>query len=332
MIPIKRNRNIFLIGGASLLLVSFLHLFLGEFSISVGEIFDSIFQFNSEDIHHKLIHSVRFPRVITAISAGASLSLAGLLMQTLFRNPLAGPYVLGINSGSSLFVALGIMTGIPLFSSNYSIVANALIGAFIFGLLILAMATFVRNHVSLLLIGLMIGSFTGALVSILQTVSEAQEVKFFAIWTMGSLQETTLLQSGELLLVAILCMVGTFFVAKSLNVLILGKEQAELLGINHRRTRLILIGITAILTGIITAYCGPIGFIGLTVPNIVRMLLKTQNHQTLIVATVIFGALFLVLADCIIQLLAGYFVIPINVFTSLIGAPIVVLLILRKIR
>lgn len=332
MIPLRRNKIILLSGAILLLFISIAHIFLGEFSISLNDIFDSIFSYNDEILNHKLIHSIRFPRLLTTISAGAALSLAGLLMQTLFRNPLAGPYVLGINSGSSLFVSLGIMTGIPLFSNNYSIVFNALIGAFIFGLIILGTATFVKNHISLLLIGLMLGSFTGAIVSILQTMSNAQEVKFFAIWAMGSLQETTLSQSFGLILITLCCILASFLIAKPLNILILGKEQAQLLGVNHRRIKLILIGITAILTGIITAYCGPIGFVGLTIPNIARMLFKTQNHPTLILACVVFGALFLVLSDCIIQLISNYLVIPINVFTSLIGAPIVILLILKKIK
>lgn len=332
MIPVKRNRIILFWGGLSLILLSVIHLFLGEFTISVTDFWDSFFHYNPENIRHKLVQSIRIPRIITTISAGISLSVAGLLMQTLFQNPLAGPYVLGINSGSSLFVALGIMTGIPLLSTNYSIVVGALVGAFVFGLLILLVATVVKNHISLLLIGLMLGSFTGALVSILQTVSQAEEVKFFAIWTMGSLQETTLQQSFELFFVALCCVVCALFVSKSLNLWILGEGQARLLGVNHKGVRLTLIGITAVLTGVITAYCGPIGFVGLVVPNLVKIFFRTQNHQTLLLACGIFGASFLVICDSILQLLAKYFVVPINIFTSLIGAPIVVLLILKKIR
>ncbi len=267
-----------------------------------------------------------------AIIAGASLSIAGLLMQTLFNNPLAGPYVLGINSGSSLFVALSIMTGIPFFTSELGLISNALIGAFLFGLIILFFSRMVKTQVSLLLVGLMLGSFISAFVSLLQSASNAQELKIFTLWALGSLQKVDFNQLPIILTTSMIGVLGTFLLVKPLNLLILGESEAKLLGVNIQKTRLFIIAITAILTGLVTAFCGPIAFIGLAVPNLVRILFKTQNHRTLVIASLLFGGLFLLICDIIIQLLEPHFMLPINVLTSMIGAPLVIFFILKRIR
>jgi len=265
------------------------------------------------------------------IIAGSGLSIAGLLMQTMFNNPLAGPYVLGINSGSSLFVAFSIMTGIPFLTSDIGTISSALIGAFIFGLIILSFSFVVRSHVSLLLIGIMLGSFTSAFVSILQSMSDASQLKLFTMWAMGSLQQVEMAQIPLILTFFIIGVIASLFVIKPLNALILGETQALMLGIHIKYIRLVLIIITAILTGVITAYCGPIAFVGLAVPNLVKLLFKTQSHGVLLFGCFLIGSLFLLLCDISVQLLESAVHIPINALTSIIGAPFVIVIVLKRL-
>lgn len=308
------------------------HFMSGHLDIAFGDLVNSLFDFDETNTQQLIAREVRIPRMFTAFIAGAGLSVAGLLMQTLFNNPLAGPYVLGINSGASLFVAFSIMTGIPFLSSDLGIITNALIGALIFGLIISLFSELVRSQISLLLIGIMLGSFTSAIVSLLEVSSDASELKVFTLWALGSLSRIEFNQIPLIATVFILGIVGSLFLIKPLNLLVLGQNQARLLGLNYKRTRFVIIGITAILTGLITAFCGPIAFVGLAVPNLVRILLKSQHHGLLILSSALIGGIFVLLCDALIQSLENHMVIPINVLTSLIGAPIVVLLILRKLR
>ncbi len=312
--------------------LSIVHFYSGPLELSISDLIDGMIHYDSEITEHNIVRELRFPRMIMAILAGAGLSIAGLLMQTLFKNPMAGPYVLGINSGASLFVAFSIMTGIPFLTTDIGIISNALLGALLFGFIISVFSSIVRSQISLLLIGLMLGSFTGALVSMLQAVSEAQELKSFTLWALGSLSRVEFGQLPIITGVFMVGLIGALLLIKPLNLLVLGQEQARLLGINYRLVRLLIISITALLTGLITAFCGPIAFVGLAVPNLVRMLMKTQHHGILILACGMFGALFVLVCDICIQLLENKVNIPINVFTSVVGAPIVVLLILRKLR
>lgn len=328
----KRQSVLILVLLVCLPIIAIVHLFVGQVGISLSEYSDSIFSFDVNNVEHLIVRELRIPRMTMAIIAGAGLSIAGLLMQTLFNNPLAGPYVLGINSGASLFVALAIMTGIPFFTSDLGLVTNALIGSFIFGLIILFFSTVVRMQISLLLIGLMLGSFTAALVSVIQTASDAQELKIFTLWALGSLQKVELSQLPIILLCFGVSLLVAFLVVKPLNALVLGDLEAKLLGTNIKRVRLIIILITAVVTGLVTAFCGPIAFVGLAVPNLVRIMFKTQNHFVLIIASAIIGAIFILLCDIAIQMIEPYFIMPINALTSLIGAPFVILLVLRRLR
>ena len=328
----KRHTIIILVLLLLLPIIAMVHLFAGQINIDGSDYLSSIFSYDSTDSYQIIAREIRIPRMIMAIIAGAGLSIAGLLMQTLFNNPLAGPYVLGINSGASLFVAFSIMTGIPFFTSTLGITANALIGAFVFGMIILFFSRFLRSQVSLLLVGLMLGSFTGALVSLTQTISESDELKVFTLWALGSLQKV---EFGQILPIFSVFFIGIILVAftsKSLNILVLGEENARLLGVNIKKARLFIIILTALFTGLITAFCGPIAFIGLAVPNLVRMIFKTQSHLTLMIASALTGAIFILLCDICIQLIEPHFMIPINVFTSIVGAPFVVFIILRKLR
>ena len=327
----KKHRIILFIFLVLLPLIGLLHFFSGQIQITWGELMNALFQFDPDNSHQLIARELRIPRLITALIAGGALSVAGLLMQTLFNNPLAGPYVLGINSGSGLFVAFSFMTGLPFFTSDLGTVTSALLGAFLFGLLIMSFSSVVRSHISLLLIGLMLGSFTSAIIYILQTVSSAEELKAFTMWAMGSLQHTKLEQVPILAGIGIASIALTFLLVKPLNALVLGERDAALLGIRLRSVRILIIALTAILTGIVTAYCGPVAFVGLAIPNLVRILFKTQNHGTLILACALTGGIFLVLCDAFLQWIEGSVFIPINALTSLIGAPFVVFIILKRL-
>lgn len=326
-----QQRSLFFICCATLIVVTFGHLFAGKISISINDLYNGLLNYDSENTQHIIVRDFRIPRMVMAIVSGAGLSVAGLLMQNLFNNPLAGPNILGISTGSSLFVAFSIMSGIPFFMSDFGIISSALIGAFASGLLILFFSAFAKSHTSLLLIGIMIGSFTGAFVSILQSFSDAQELKVFTIWAMGSLQQVSYEQLPIILSVFAVGVGACFLLIRMLNALTLGSENASMLGINVKNVRLVVIVVTAILTGLITAYCGPIAFVGLAVPNLVKIVFKTQDHLKLIVGSLFIGAIFMLLCDWIIQLLDAYIHLPINAITSMIGAPFVIFIILKKL-
>jgi len=327
----SKNKILFFSLFLLLPIVSIVHLFVGEINLTFSDFYNSLFKFNSSNTNHIIFQEFRIPRLIMGIIAGSGLSIAGLLMQTMFNNPLAGPYVLGINSGSSLFVAFSIMTGIPFLTSDIGTISSALIGAFIFGLIILSFSFVVRSHVSLLLIGIMLGSFTSAFVSILQSMSDASQLKLFTMWAMGSLQQVEMAQIPLILTFFIIGVIASLFVIKPLNALILGETQALMLGIHIKYIRLVLIIITAILTGVITAYCGPIAFVGLAVPNLVKILFKTQSHGVLLFGCFLIGSLFLLLCDISVQLLESTVHIPINALTSIIGAPFVIVIVLKRL-
>ena len=327
----SKNKILFFSLFLLLPIVSIVHLFVGEINLTFSDFYNSLFKFKSSNTNHIIFQEFRIPRLIMGIIAGSGLSIAGLLMQTMFNNPLAGPYVLGINSGSSLFVAFSIMTGIPFLTTDIGTISSALIGAFIFGLIILSFSFVVRSHVSLLLIGIMLGSFTSAFVSILQSMSDASQLKLFTMWAMGSLQQVEMAQIPLIVTFFIIGVIASLFVIKPLNALILGETQALMLGINIKYIRLVLIIITAILTGVITAYCGPIAFVGLAVPNLVKLLFKTQSHGVLLFGCFLIGSLFLLLCDISVQLLETTVHIPINALTSIIGAPFVIVIVLKRL-
>ena len=308
-----------------------LNLTVGQFDLDFSLMKEALFNFDSTDTYQVIFRDFRLPRLIIGIIAGSGLAISGLLMQTLFNNPLAGPYILGINSGASLFAAISIMTGVSFFSSQFGTISSALLGAFIFGLIILGFSLLIRSKVSLLLIGVMLGSFSGALITVIQSMSDAFQLKKFTIWTMGSLQQVNFEDFPIILLFYVLALILLIFTIKPLNAIVIGEEQAAILGVRVKVVRIVLIFITAILTGLITAYCGPIAFFGLAVPNLVKLLFKTQNHKMLILGSFVFGILFLLLSDWLVQLLWSDIHLPLNAVTSLIGAPFVILIILKKL-
>jgi iron complex transport system permease protein len=307
-----------------------LHVNGGILEFNFGKIFSSIFHFDANDQNLIIYRELRIPRTFMAIFAGMGLSIAGLLMQTLFNNPLAGPSVLGITSGASLCVAITMMTGISFFTSDIGIVFIALIGALIFSLIILFFSMFVKSQISLLLIGMMLGSFTSALIQVLQVSSQANQIKAFTLWGFGSMQQVNFNQIPLIFGVFIAGVFALIFLIKPLNLLVIGEKPTQLLGIQMKSFRMLIIVVTSIFAGLITAFCGPISFIGLAVPNMVKLLYKTQNHLQLIIGSALVGACTLLFCDLLILWIEPYFVLPLNAVTALIGAPVVVWIILKK--
>lgn len=306
-------------------------IFCGQITITSSDLLSSLISFDENNTIHILIREFRIPRMTMAILAGSSLAICGMLMQTLFNNPLAGPYVLGINSGASLIVALSLMTGVSFFSSDLGLISSGIMGSLMFGILILFCSFAVRSHVSLLLIGLMISSFVGAIISVLESMSGAEELKQFTFWSMGSLQQVSFAQLPMIASLIIVSWISVLFAVKPLNALVLGQSSAKNIGVNIQQVRVFIIGITAILVGIITAFCGPIAFVGLAIPNLVRIIFKTQNHLVLYIGNLLIGGLFLLLCDCFIQLIEPWLLFPINAFTSILGAPFVIYMLLKKL-
>ena len=310
----------------------YLHLMAGQIEISFASFFDSLWNYDAKNTAHVLVREFRIPRLFMAIFAGAGLSLSGMLMQTLFKNPLAGPYVLGINSGASLLIALSLMTSVQFFQSNFGLIGTALIGAFAAGLLMMAVAQRLKSQISLLLVGLMFGSFTSAIVSILESFAGAESLKSYTMWSMGSLQQVEFGQLGFIFLIFSVGIAASFLLVKPLNMLVIGEKSAVLLGLPIKSIRMFILMLTALFAGLITAFCGPIAFVGIAIPNLTRILFQTSNHRYLIIGNCFIGAIFLLLTDAFIQVLEGHISIPLNAITSIIGAPFIVFLLMRKLR
>lgn len=270
-----------------------------------------------------IVIDLRLIKAATALLAGIALSISGLQMQTLFRNPLAGPYVLGLSSGASLGVALLLLAGA---GSALGIAGAAMAGAAVVMGLLLLVNERVRNVMTLLILGIMFSSAVGAVVQILQFLSNEQALKSYVVWTMGSLSEVTAPQLAILASCVGAGLLLTLFTLKPLNMLELGDSFARSVGVDLRRSRFMLLASTTLLAGSITAFCGPIGFIGMAVPHIARGIFRTADHRVLIPASALTGAALLIACD----ILSRQFLIPINAVTSLAGIPVVIYVVLRK--
>lgn len=321
-----------------LLLLWLANVSLGSVRIPVQEILGRAmgtpFSKTSWDI---IILDYRVPKSITAMLAGICLSLSGLQMQTFFRNPLAGPYVLGISSGAGLGVALWMMAGslIPAVGVTWMIgpwqlFFSAALGAFGVLLLISVAAWKVKDSMTLLIIGLMFGSFTAAIVALLAYFSEAEQLKLYTVWTMGSLGSTGWSQLTVFVIGTVIGIIPLVLSIKSYNGLLLGENYAQSMGIRVGRVRWNMIISTGILTGSATAFCGPIGFIGIAVPHVARLLFRTSDHKTLVIASALLGAIALLVCDTVSQLPGSAQTLPINVITSFLGAPLVIWLIFKR--
>lgn len=334
----KKHLILFITLCAVLILLFFVNISLGSVTIPNEEIFKGIFnQKMNKESWEIILYNFRLPKAFTAIFVGMALSTSGLLMQTLFRNPLAGPYVLGLSSGASLGVAFVILgAGIlptflsDLFLSSYGIVLASSLGSALVLLAVLLISKKLKDTMAILIVGLMFGSFTSAIVSVLTYFSTAEQLQKFTFWSLGSLAN---LSWNEVSLLATLTFIGlgiSFLVIKPLDALLLGERYANSLGINFKRTRILIIIATSILAGSITAFVGPIAFIGLAVPHMAKLLFQTSNHLTLFWSTILLGAIILLFCDIIAQLPGSDLTLPINAVTSMIGAPIVIWLLVRK--
>ena len=317
-----------------LLALVILDVSLGTVKIPFGEIISILGGKNDVSRQHQLILlEFRVPRIITALLAGSALAVSGLQMQTIFRNPLAGPYVLGISSGASLGAALvllgsgAIASGILL---NWGIVAAAWIGAASVMLILLLITMRVRNIMTILILGIMFSSGLSAIISIMQYFGNAAALKSFVIWSLGSLGDVSGTSLAILSLTIIPGLILSLFTVKGLNALVLGEEYAATLGVNVMRTRILVFISTSILAGSITAFCGPIGFIGIAVPHIARLLTGRSDLRYLLPATMLMGMCILVFSDIISQVPGSERILPINAITSLIGIPVVIWVVLSR--
>jgi iron complex transport system permease protein len=335
----RKTILIFLILSISLFLLFVADIITGSVKIPLSEIWNSIITDHPLRSEWKVILlDFRLPRAIVAIIAGMALAVSGLEMQTYFRNPLAGPYVLGISAGASLGVAILIM-GISLFSftdnitiNQWSVVIAAWAGAGLVMMLILAVSAKINDSTTILILGILFGSITLALVSMLQYISSDTEVKAFIIWTLGSLGNVTDNQMNVMIPSIAAGLLLALFSIKSLNVLLLGEQYAKSMGVNILLSRALIFISTSILAGTITAFCGPIGFIGIAVPHISRMLFSTSDHRILIPGTLILGAVVMLISDIISQVPGSQQILPINSVTAVLGIPVVIWIILRKQR
>jgi len=273
----------------------------------------------------------RLPRVATALLVGAALPLCGLQMQTLFRNPLAGPYVLGISSGASFGAALVVLgAGATGLVATWSLALSAWMGAGFVMLLLLFVARRIRDGLTILILGIMFSSGLAAVISIMQYFSQADALKSFVIWSMGSLGHVTGAQLWIMTLIIVPLLLVTLLFGKVLNGLLLGEEYAETMGVKIRRTRTIIFATTSLMAGTVTAFCGPIGFIGIAVPHVARFIFRQSDHRILLPATMITGMAILVMSDLVSQLPGSDHVLPINAVTSLIGIPVVIWLVIMN--
>jgi iron complex transport system permease protein len=323
---------------ALLLFIFFLNLSLGSIGIPPDEVFSALLgQGTSKSSWDYIIIDYRLPKALTAVMAGGGLAVSGLLMQTLFRNPLAGPFVLGLSSGASLGVALlilgaGAFGGFlgSLLLSQWSLVIASALGSFLVLLAVLAVTLRIKDSMAILIIGLMFGSVTAAVVAVLSYFSNAERLQQYIFWSFGSLGN----QSWEGILILSLCSLLGILIAlsscKALNALLLGEHYAKSMGLRIKRTTIFIIFATSILAGSITAFAGPIAFVGLAVPHLARQFFTTSNHFILLPAVLLCGAILMLVCDTIAQLPYSEYTLPINAITSLVGAPVVIWLLLRK--
>lgn len=316
----------------------FMNVSLGTVTIPFSEVISGLFGGETtKSSWQYIILDYRLPKAITAILAGGGLAVSGLLMQTLFRNPLAGPFVLGLSSGASLGVALLIL-GAGIFGGSlggfllgsWSLVIASALGSFLVLLAVLSVTFKVKDTMTILIIGLMFGSVTSAVVSVLSYFSNAEQLQQFVFWSFGTLGNVS--WNGIFILFSCIAvgLVISLSSVKSLNALLLGENYAKSMGINIKKTTLLIIIATSLLAGGITAFAGPIAFVGLAVPHLTRQYFTTSNHIILVPAVVLSGAILMLICDTVAQLPFSEFTLPINAITSLLGAPVVIWLLVRK--
>lgn len=334
----KRNVCIILLLVASIIVLFAINLIVGSVRIPLADVCDILFdKFEGKESWKYIVMENRLPQALTAMLCGASLAVCGLMLQTAFRNPLAGPDVFGISSGAGLGVAIvmlllggSVSTTLFTVSGFLAILTSAFIGAIVVTMIILFLSTMVRNSVLLLIVGLMVGYVSSSAVALLNFFASEEGVKSYMIWGMGNFGGVSM---DHMLLFALLCLVGiiaSIFLIKPLNIMLLGTQYAESLGINIRQIRNLLLVTVGLLTAVTTAFCGPISFIGLAIPHISRLLFHTVNHQILLPGTVLTGAVIALFCNLICYLPGELGIIPLNAVTPLIGAPVIIYVIIKR--
>ena len=305
-------------------------LIVGGVMIAPGEVWNALTGGECTEATRRIVIDIRLVKAVVAVIAGIAVAVSGLQMQTLFHNPLAGPYVLGISSGASLGVALLLLgaplAGISSAAASLGIAGAAWVGAAAILLLIAAVGSRIKDIMVILILGMMFSSGVSAIVQILQYLSRDESLKSFVIWTMGSLGDVT---PGQLIILAAAVAVGLALAVaavKPLNLLLFGEEYARTMGLDIRRARTLLFLSTTFLAGTVTAFCGPIGFIGMAIPHVARMLFRTGDHRVLLPATVLTGAATLLLCDIVSKALT----LPVNAITALLGIPVVIYILIRQ--
>lgn len=321
------------------ILLFLLNLFVGTVTIPFADLFKVFFGEESNSTISTIVFEYRLPQAVTALLAGAALSVAGLLMQTLFRNPLADPSMLGISSGAGLGVAItilftGILGGSALSTfglwSNIGVSIAAFLGATLVLMLILGFSSRVRNMTTLIIIGLMVSYLAGSLTDIMKFFSMKEDIHAFVIWGMGSFSAVGKTKLAFFSISIILGLFASLFMSKNLNIMLLGDLYAENLGLNVKRNNLFVILVSGYLTAIVTAYCGPIAFLGLAIPHLTRFIFKTSNHRILVPAVMLIGMIVSLLCNLVARMPGFEGNLPINAVTAFIGAPIVIWVILRR--
>lgn len=328
----------FFILGTVFILLFAADLLLGSVIIPAGRVISSLFSSGgAEDTFHVIIMNFRLPKALTAVMTGAALSLSGLQMQTVFRNPLAGPYVLGISAGASLGVALFVMgfstvltAGAITVAGSWPLAAVAWAGSFLVLMLVLYVSTRVKDIMTILILGILFTSAVTSVVSILQYFSSESMLKVFIVWTMGSLGSVTWSQLTVLIPAVIAGIFLTLLKIKDLNAFLLGENYARSLGVSIISSRMVIFFSTSLLAGTITAFCGPVGFIGIAVPHICRVFFKTADHKVLVPAVILTGSIVMLFSDIVSQLPGLRATLPINSVTALIGVPVIIWMIVKN--
>lgn len=332
--PHKHTTLLFIALGVVAILLLLTDMATGDTFIPISKVWAVLTGGECDEMTRNILLSIRFIRVIVAGLIGIALSVSGLQMQTVFQNPLADPYLLGVSSGAGLGVALFILgapllgwTAFPLLQS-IGIIGSGWIGTSVILLGVAVISRKVKNILGVLIMGVMIGYVAGAIIQILQYMSSAEQLKVFTLWSMGSLGHITMTQLATMVPVVCIGLVISIACIKSLNLLLLGENYAQTMGMNIKRSRTLIFISTALLTGTVTAFCGPVGFIGLAVPHITRLLFNNADHRVLVPGTILTGLIGMLLCDII----AKKFLLPVNCITALLGVPVILWVIARNLR
>jgi len=306
----------------------------GSVQISLLDVMDIVFRGNEENkIFYKIIWNIRMPRALGALVGGSALAVAGLMLQVFFRNPIVEPFVLGVSSGASLCVALVIMGGITLGFASVSptvIFLAAFTGSLVVMAIVLIFASRVKSVITLLVIGLMVGYAGSAITSVLIAFADKEQLQGFTMWTLGSFSGFTWHSVRILLFVGIPTLSATLLIVKPLNAFLLGEEYAVSMGVNIKTFRIVVVFLSSLLAAVVTAFAGPVGFIGLAVPHLTRLLFKTSDNRMLVPGTILVGGIVTSLCDLIARTVFAPVELPISAVTALIGAPIVIFLIVKR--